>query len=168
MPFNSETLVTGKLFEDIREAVHLTAKPEDYDAVVVINLCVPTASGVPLDLLVNSAWRFVSAPADADSVISVGAVDSMRVKVGFSSFGPSADGRIKPTLSAQGYYCAILAPSGAAVHGNGTSVACPELAGMVAGLWQANPRLTAPPVASRYQRPRRAQSSSVAALWFIV
>jgi 3,8-divinyl chlorophyllide a/chlorophyllide a reductase subunit Y len=51
VPFNSETLVTGKLFEDIREAVHATAKPEDYDAVVVINLCVPTASGVPLRLL---------------------------------------------------------------------------------------------------------------------
>ncbi len=51
VPFNSETLVTGKLFEDIRDAVRETAKPEDYDAVVVINLCVPTASGVPLDLL---------------------------------------------------------------------------------------------------------------------
>jgi 3,8-divinyl chlorophyllide a/chlorophyllide a reductase subunit Y len=51
VPFNSETLVTGKLFEDIRDAVHATAKPEDYDAVVVTNLCVPTASGVPLDLL---------------------------------------------------------------------------------------------------------------------
>ncbi len=51
VPFNSETFVTGKLFEDIREAVHATAKPEDYDAVVVINLCVPTASGVPLRLL---------------------------------------------------------------------------------------------------------------------
>jgi chlorophyllide a reductase subunit Y len=51
VPFNSETLVTGKLFEDIRDAVHATAKPEDYDAVVVINLCVPTASGVPLELL---------------------------------------------------------------------------------------------------------------------
>jgi chlorophyllide a reductase subunit Y len=51
VPFNSETLVTGKLFEDIRDAAHETAKPEDYDAVVIINLCVPTASGVPLDLL---------------------------------------------------------------------------------------------------------------------
>ncbi len=51
VPFNSETLVTGKLFEDIREAVYATAKPQDYDAVVVINLCVPTASGVPLRLL---------------------------------------------------------------------------------------------------------------------
>ncbi|WP_206931023.1 chlorophyllide a reductase subunit Y [Roseococcus thiosulfatophilus] len=51
VPFNSETLVTGKLFEDIREAVHEIAKPEDYDAVVITNLCVPTASGVPLELL---------------------------------------------------------------------------------------------------------------------
>ena len=51
VPFNSETLVTGQLFEDIRNAVFETAKPERYDCVVVINLCVPTASGVPLDRL---------------------------------------------------------------------------------------------------------------------
>jgi chlorophyllide a reductase subunit Y len=51
VPFNSETLVTGKLFEDIREAVHASAKPDELDAIIVINLCVPTASGVPLDLL---------------------------------------------------------------------------------------------------------------------
>jgi len=51
VPFNSETLVTGKLFEDIREAVFKLADPALYDAVVVTNLCVPTASGVPLRLL---------------------------------------------------------------------------------------------------------------------
>ena len=51
VPFDSETLVTGKLFEDIRESVHQLADPDKYDAVVIINLCVPTASGVPLDLL---------------------------------------------------------------------------------------------------------------------
>nr|WP_245298888.1 chlorophyllide a reductase subunit Y [Pseudotabrizicola sediminis] len=51
VPFNSESLVTGKLFEDIRDAVHELADPERYDAVVVTNLCVPTASGVPLRLL---------------------------------------------------------------------------------------------------------------------
>jgi 3,8-divinyl chlorophyllide a/chlorophyllide a reductase subunit Y len=51
VPFDSETLVTGQLFEDIRKAVFETAKPELYDAIVIINLCVPTASGVPLDLL---------------------------------------------------------------------------------------------------------------------
>jgi 3,8-divinyl chlorophyllide a/chlorophyllide a reductase subunit Y len=51
VPFNSETLVTGKLFEDIREAVYQLARPAENDAVVIINLCVPTASGVPLKLL---------------------------------------------------------------------------------------------------------------------
>jgi 3,8-divinyl chlorophyllide a/chlorophyllide a reductase subunit Y len=51
VPFNSETLVTGKLFEDIREAVYNQADPDKLDAIVIINLCVPTASGVPLQLL---------------------------------------------------------------------------------------------------------------------
>ena len=51
VPFNSESLVTGKLFEDIREAVHQQADPTKYDAIVIINLCVPTASGVPLQIL---------------------------------------------------------------------------------------------------------------------
>ncbi|MGL6209053.1 MAG: chlorophyllide a reductase subunit Y [Paracoccaceae bacterium] len=51
VPFNSESLVTGKLFEDIRDAVHELADPDRNDAIVVTNLCVPTASGVPLKLL---------------------------------------------------------------------------------------------------------------------
>ena len=51
VPFNSETLVTGQLFEDIREAVFKLADPALYDTVVVTNLCVPTASGVPLQIL---------------------------------------------------------------------------------------------------------------------
>jgi len=51
VPFNSETLVTGKLYEDIRDAVHEMADPARYDAIVVTNLCVPTASGVPLQML---------------------------------------------------------------------------------------------------------------------
>jgi chlorophyllide a reductase subunit Y len=51
VPFNSESLVTGKLFEDIRDAVHAEADPDQVDTIVIINLCVPTASGVPLQLL---------------------------------------------------------------------------------------------------------------------
>ena len=51
VPFSSETLVTGKLFEDIRDAVHELADPAFYDTIIVTNLCVPTASGVPLQLL---------------------------------------------------------------------------------------------------------------------
>ena len=51
VPFNSETLVTGQLYEDIRDAAAQMADPEHFDVVVVINLCVPTASGIPLDRL---------------------------------------------------------------------------------------------------------------------
>ncbi len=51
VPFSSETLVTGKLFEDIKEAVEGLADPDQYDTIIVTNLCVPTASGVPLRLL---------------------------------------------------------------------------------------------------------------------
>jgi chlorophyllide a reductase subunit Y len=51
VPFNSETLVTGKLFEDIRDAAFQLADPELYDTIIITNLCVPTASGVPLQLL---------------------------------------------------------------------------------------------------------------------
>ena len=54
VPFDSETLVTGKLFEDVREAAYALADPERYDALVIINLCVPSASGVPLRLLPES------------------------------------------------------------------------------------------------------------------
>lgn len=51
VPFNSESLVTGALFEDIKQAMEDLADPELYDAIVMTNLCIPTASGVPLDLL---------------------------------------------------------------------------------------------------------------------
>ncbi|MCF1184836.1 chlorophyllide a reductase subunit Y [Marichromatium gracile] len=51
IPFDSESLVSGQLYEDVREAVDTLADPERYDTIVVINLCVPTASGVPLRLL---------------------------------------------------------------------------------------------------------------------
>jgi 3,8-divinyl chlorophyllide a/chlorophyllide a reductase subunit Y len=54
VPFNSESLVTGKLFEDIRDAVFKLADPALYDTVIVTNLCVPSASGVPLQLLPKS------------------------------------------------------------------------------------------------------------------
>ena len=91
----------------------------------------------------NAAWPYVSAPADGDSVLSVGAVDSLGVRIGFSSVGPTADGQIKPNLATQGSQTAIIDPSGFIGRGSGTSFASPVLAGMAAGFWQANPTLTA-------------------------
>jgi chlorophyllide a reductase subunit Y len=78
VPFDSETLVTGQLFEDIRKAVRETARPEDYDAVVIINLCVPTASGVPgfgvpthaeaKDVLAGAMLKYARAEAERGAV----------------------------------------------------------------------------------------------------
>ena len=107
----------------------------------------------------NNAWRYISAPADADSIISVGAVDSLGSRASFSSFGPTADGRIKPTLAAMGRASAVLAANGGAFRGNGTSYACPILAGMAAGFWQANPTLTAQQVIAAL-RATASQASS--------
>ncbi|GAA4358134.1 S8 family serine peptidase [Hymenobacter saemangeumensis] len=91
----------------------------------------------------DDPWHFISAPADADSIMTVGAIDSLGQHANFSSYGPTFDGRIKPTLVSQGVASAVLAPSGRAFRGSGTSYACPILAGMAAGFWQANPTLTA-------------------------
>ena len=100
----------------------------------------------------SSAWHYVSAPADADSILTVGAVDSLGGRASFSSYGPSADGRIKPTLAAMGLASAVLSANGGAFRGNGTSYACPILAGMAAGFWQANPTLTAQQVIEALRR----------------
>ncbi len=87
----------------------------------------------------NGSWRYVTAPADGDSVLAVGAVDYNRVKMGFSSFGPTVDGRVKPNVMAWGGQTAYLNASGEVERGNGTSYASPVIAGMAACLMQANP-----------------------------
>ncbi|PRY47323.1 putative secreted protein (Por secretion system target) [Spirosoma oryzae] len=100
----------------------------------------------------DNAWRYISAPSDAASVLAVGAVTSAGNRASFSSIGPSADGRVKPDLDARGQGTVIGAPDGRVVSGNGTSFATPLLAGLAAGFWQANPRLTAAQVTAALRR----------------
>lgn len=88
----------------------------------------------------NKAWHWISAPADADSILAVGAVGVDSITSGFSSFGPSADGRIKPEVCAVGVSAAYLNPQSEQVaFGNGTSFATPLIAGLAACLWSALP-----------------------------
>ncbi|MBK6964505.1 MAG: S8 family serine peptidase [Bacteroidales bacterium] len=90
----------------------------------------------------NSSWHYIGAPADGDSVLTIGAVNSSGIYASFSSVGPTSDGRIKPDISAQGEQAVIaLVPSGTAT-GNGTSFSSPIIAGAAACLWQANPTYT--------------------------
>ena len=86
------------------------------------------------------AWRYLSTPADADSILSVGAVNREGQIANFSSYGPSADGRIKPEVCAMGEGTCLINPANdALMASNGTSFACPLIAGMAACLWSVLP-----------------------------
>ncbi len=100
-------------------------------------------------LVVNSAgnsgqrtWKYIGMPADGDSVMAIGAVDSSvaKNKTGFSSFGRGSDPRVKPNVMAQGSTVALLGLDSTGndlvVRGGGTSFAGPLLAGAAACLWQ--------------------------------
>lgn len=89
----------------------------------------------------NNEWHYITAPADGDSVMTVGAVDWNGTYVSFSSAGPTADGRIKPDVVAVGGGTAFISPAGP-TYGNGTSFSCPIISGMAACLWQEFPTLT--------------------------
>ena len=88
----------------------------------------------------NKAWHYISAPADADNILTVGAVNIHDSIAAFSSWGPTADGRVKPEVCATGSQTALINPlNNNVVYGNGTSFACPIIAGMAACLWSALP-----------------------------
>ncbi|GAB3899314.1 S8 family serine peptidase [Larkinella knui] len=91
----------------------------------------------------NDPWHYIGAPADVPTVLSIGAVDRNGIRSPFSSFGPTADGRIKPDLVALGSGTTLGSPGGTVSAGNGTSYSSPLVAALAAGFWQANPRLTA-------------------------
>jgi hypothetical protein len=90
----------------------------------------------------TSSNPHIAAPADAVSVIAVGAVNATKVIASFSSIGPSFDKRIKPEVVAQGVASVLSDEKGNIVTANGTSFSSPILAGMVACLWQALPSKT--------------------------
>lgn len=90
----------------------------------------------------NNAWHFIGTPADTDSVVTVGAVNGAGVVAGFSSYGPASDGRVKPTVASLGLGTATAGLNNLPVFGNGTSFACPNLAGLITCLWQAFPEFT--------------------------
>ena len=84
-------------------------------------------------------WFKITAPGDADSVLTIGAVDSAGVIAGFSSRGLTFDGRIKPNTCARGVQAVIAANGGGITTSGGTSFSSPITAGAVTCLWQANP-----------------------------
>jgi len=89
----------------------------------------------------NKLWKYITSPADADSILAVGAVDAYGTLASFSSVGPSYDGRIKPDIAAQGFGT-VAQGLGGLIGCNGTSCSAPVISGLAACLWQANYQLT--------------------------
>jgi subtilisin family serine protease len=87
-------------------------------------------------------WKKITPPADAEDILTIGAIDNMGVNAAFSSIGNTADGRIKPDVMAMGVHSAVVGVDGGTAFANGTSFASPIFCGLVACLWQACPWLT--------------------------
>ena len=100
----------------------------------------------------DSPWHYIDAPADAASVLAIGAVTQTGQRASFSSFGPSADGRFKPDLAARGQGVVLGRAAGSVGLDNGTSFSTPLVAGLVAGFWQSQPTLTAAQVTDLMRR----------------
>lgn len=100
-------------------------------------------------LLVNSAgnwgsagWYYIGTPSDSPGVLTVAAVNSSGVRSNFSSYGPAADGRLKPEVAALGSQAQVYNENGMFTAVNGTSFSAPILAGAIGCLWQAFPNKT--------------------------
>ena len=93
----------------------------------------------------NDDWYYIITPADADSVLSVGAVNSSGDIAYFSSHGPTYDGRIKPEVCAMGLYTYCISPNTTSEYSSasGTSLSAPLAAGAAAVVLSANLNLSA-------------------------
>ncbi len=123
--------------------------PADLDGLTAISTRAADLAALRGVVVVNSAGNeglslqhnTLVAPSDGRLVLAVAAVTSTGQRIGFSSVGPSADGRIKPDVAAQGVSVVAAAPSTASGYArvNGTSFSCPLTAGVAALLVQAQP-----------------------------
>ncbi|MEM6829063.1 MAG: S8 family serine peptidase [Bacteroidota bacterium] len=89
---------------------------------------------------IDATRRYVSAPGDADGILTVASVNPDFTRTSFSSVGPSFDGRMKPDVAALGLATTVTNGAGRITRANGTSFASPLIAGLAAGIWQANPQ----------------------------
>ena len=88
----------------------------------------------------DKLWHYISTPGDSDKALTVGAVNTSGQAGSFSSYGPNSDGQVKPDVAAVGVAAVVANEvTGQPSYGNGTSYACPVMAGVTACLWQAFP-----------------------------
>ena len=125
------------VYSDLDGNTTVIAKAADMAASKGILLCVSAGNSGA------SPWQYISTPADADSVLTVAAVDSNGTYAFFSSVGPASDNDIKPNVASVGWNTYLVSPfTGEVIQGNGTSFSAPMMTGMVACLWQSLPSKT--------------------------
>jgi hypothetical protein len=134
--FTFDNPVFNHTYADMDGNTTISAKGADLAAKKGI-LCVFAAGNEG-----QGSWHYIITPSDADSVMAVGAVSTAGNVGGFSSYGPSSDGQIKPSVAAVGVSAVVANPStGQPSFGSGTSYACPNMAGLTTCLWQAFPEV---------------------------
>lgn len=136
----------GYSFMDDSLEAHTYDEMDGNTTVITIAADIAASKGM---LVVNSAgnsgsneWYYITAPADGDSVLAVGAIGIDSLITSFSSHGPTADGRMKPNVVAQGLWVTVADLDGGLRVANGTSFSAPILAGMAASAWSAMPEIS--------------------------
>lgn len=131
------------------DAGQYSYRPEDMDGDTgITTIAADRAAQLGVVVVVSAgnagatAWRIIGTPADGDSVIAVGASRPDSVIANFSSVGPTADGRIKPDVTALGTNVTFATPGGGYGSGNGTSFSSPMVAAVVCQMLQVNPVLS--------------------------
>ncbi len=131
--FNFDSLQTDHTFDDLDG--HTTPSTIGIQMAIDKGILVVTSAG-------NSGPSHITTPCDADSILCVGATNTQNELAGFSSLGPTADGRIKPDVVAMGAGINCVGANGDIGPCFGTSFSSPLVAGMTALLIQAHPNLT--------------------------
>ena len=130
-------------------------------------------------ILINSAgnlgmgpWKKITFPADAQDILTVGAVNNDRKNAPFCGVGPTQDGRVKPDVTALGSPASLISGRGTIIRDMGTSFSTPIVAGLVACLWQALPNKTALEIidlirqtSSQYQYPDNVYGYGIPNFW---
>ena len=130
-------------------------------------------------ILVNSAgnsgmgpWKKITFPADADNILTVGALNMEQKNAPFSGVGPTQDGRVKPDVMALGSPTALISGRGTIVRDMGTSFSTPVVAGLIACLWQALPQKSAMEImnlvrqtSNNYEKPDNIYGYGIPNFW---